>query len=114
VAFLLDARVRRATAGARTLDDVMRLAYQRYAGEKGFTADEFRRTTEEVAGVDLQRWFKQAVGSTEELDYTEALDWFGLHLTPGEAQKPWRLAVREDATEAQRSRLKAWLEPAGR
>src|SRR5207244_1071193 len=33
--FLLDAKIRRATAGAKSLDDLMRLAYQRYGGEKG-------------------------------------------------------------------------------
>jgi predicted metalloprotease with PDZ domain len=113
VAFLLDAEVRRATKGARTLDDVMRLAYQRYSGAKGFTPEEFRKTTEEVAGIDLRAWFRKAIRSTEELDYAPALDWFGLRLAPGDgATKTWRLEVRDDATEAQRGRLKAWLEPA--
>ena len=78
VGFLLDARIRRATEGAKTLDDLMKLAYQRYSGERGFTAEQFRKTAEEVAGVDLKGWFRGAVASTEELDYTEALDWFGL------------------------------------
>jgi predicted metalloprotease with PDZ domain len=115
VAFLLDARVRRETSGAKSLDDVMRLAYQRYSGAKGFTAEQFRQTTAEVAGVDLGAWFKRAVGSTEELDYAEALDWFGLRFAPGDAgMQTWRLEVRDGATEAQRGRLKAWLEPAGR
>jgi predicted metalloprotease with PDZ domain len=115
VAFLLDVRVRRETKGARTLDDVMRLAYQRYSGAKGFTAEQFRQTAGEVAGADLQAWVRRAVGSAEELDYAEALDWFGLRFAPGEAGMPtWRLEVRADATDAQRGRLKAWLEPAGR
>ena len=38
VAFLLDARIRRATSGKKSLDDVMRLAYERYSGPRGFTA----------------------------------------------------------------------------
>src|SRR5262249_47232478 len=104
VAFLLDAKVRRATKGAKTLDDVMRLAYQRYSGAKGFTPEQFRKTTEEVAGVDLQAWFEKAVSSTEELDYAEALVWFGLRFAPGDAtaKKAWRLEIRDGATEAQR------------
>jgi predicted metalloprotease with PDZ domain len=114
VAFSLDAKVRRATKGAKTLDDVMRLAYQRYSGAKGFTPEQFRKTTEEVAGVDLQAWFEKAVSSTEELDYAEALEWFGLRFAPGDAtaKKAWRLEIRDGATEAQRGRLKAWLGPA--
>jgi predicted metalloprotease with PDZ domain len=51
VAFLLDAKIRQATKDAKTLDDVMRLAYQRYSGAKGFTAEQFCRATEEVAGI---------------------------------------------------------------
>lgn len=112
VAFLLDARVRQATRGARSLDDVMKLAYARYSGEKGFTAKQFRQTAEDVAGVDLRGWFKKSVGSTEELDFTEALDWFGLRFAPGsDGTKTWKLEVRHDATSAQRDRLKAWLGP---
>jgi predicted metalloprotease with PDZ domain len=115
VAFLLDAKVRQATKGAKSLDQVMKLAYERYSGEKGFPAEQFRKTAEEVAEVDLQAWFKKAVASTEELDYAEALDWFGLRFAPGDGEaKTWRLEVRDDATAAQRGRLKAWLEPAGK
>jgi predicted metalloprotease with PDZ domain/PhoPQ-activated pathogenicity-related protein len=78
VGFLLDARIRRMTGDKKSLDDVMRLAYKRYAGERGFTADEFRATASEVAGADLKEWFAHAISSTRELDYAEALDWFGL------------------------------------
>jgi predicted metalloprotease with PDZ domain len=112
VAFLLDAKVRRETNGAKTLDDVMKLAYQRYSGAKGFTAEQFRKTTEEVAGIDLQAWFAKTIRSTEELEYGEALEWFGLRFEPSDSPtKKWRLEIRDDATEAQRGRLKAWLGP---
>src|SRR5206468_11508253 len=55
--FLLDTHIRHVTAGAKSLDDVMRLAYQRYSGARGFTADEFRGVASEVAGVELRPWF---------------------------------------------------------
>src|SRR5208283_4192523 len=35
VAFLLDSKIRRATSGQKSLDDVMRLAYARYSGPHG-------------------------------------------------------------------------------
>ncbi len=82
VGLLLDAKIRRATGDRKSLDDVMRLAYQQYAGDHGFTPDQFRAAAEEVAGIDLNDWFKKAISSTEELDYTEALDWFGLQFAP--------------------------------
>ena len=78
VALLLDARIRTATDGAKSLDDVMRLAYERYSGESGFTPEQFRATASEVAGVDLSDWFRQRLETTEELDYTEVLEVFGL------------------------------------
>ncbi len=43
-------RSARATDGGKSLDDVMRLAYDRYSGERGFTPEQFRATIEEVAG----------------------------------------------------------------
>jgi predicted metalloprotease with PDZ domain len=98
VGFLLDARIRRATAGKKSFDDVMRLAYKRYSAERGFTPEEFRTTVEEIAGTDLKDWFKRALASTEELDYTDALDWYGLRFVPPE-ETPSR-ALEQPATKA--------------
>jgi predicted metalloprotease with PDZ domain len=36
----------------------------------------------EVAGTDLRPWFAEHAESTEELDYSEALEWFGLRFRP--------------------------------
>jgi predicted metalloprotease with PDZ domain len=124
VGFLLDAKIRRETSGRKSLDDVMKLAYKRYAGERGFTPEQFRAAAGEVAGVDLKNWFRTAISSTEELDYTEALDWFGLRFAPPkETEKKeefkkqtlaneWKLEVRVDASDTQEEHLKKLLEPA--
>ena len=109
VGFLLDARIRVATEGRRGFGDVMRLAYQRYGGDRGFTPEEFRTTAEEVAGVDLDEWFRKALSSTEELDYSEALEWYGLRFA---ADGSWTLEVPEDASATQRDHLDALLAPA--
>jgi len=117
VGFLLDVKIQRTTGGKRSLDDVMRLAYKRYSGARGFTPEQFRRTAEEVAGVDLREWFGKAISSVEELDYTEALDWFGLRFAASDVGQPaqsWKLEIRENVTEAQRSRLLKWLGEAGK
>lgn len=113
VGFLLDAHIRRLTDGEGSLGDVMRRAYQRYAGERGFTPAEFRAVAEEVAGRDLSAWFEHALSSTEELDYTEALDWFGLQFAPTTPDNAdaWRLEIRPDATETQVAHLRALFEP---
>ncbi|HEY0514672.1 MAG TPA: PDZ domain-containing protein [Thermoanaerobaculia bacterium] len=87
VAFLLDARIRRATAGRRSLDDALRLAYQRYSGERGYRPEELRKVLEEVAGIDLNGWLERAMGTTEELDYSEALDWYGLRFAEDPEKK---------------------------
>jgi predicted metalloprotease with PDZ domain len=76
--FLLDAKIRKATNDAKSLDDAMRLAYQRFSGPKGYTAQEFRKTVHDVAGMDFGSWWHTVLETTTELDYTEALDWFGL------------------------------------
>jgi len=78
IAWLLDARIRRATADAKSLDDLMRLAFTRFSGERGFTEEEFEAAASEIAGTDLRQFFDHAIRSREELDYSEALDWFGL------------------------------------
>jgi predicted metalloprotease with PDZ domain len=116
VGFLLDAKVQRETGGKKSLDDVMRLAYKRYSGERGFTPEQFRKTAEEVAGVDLREWFRKAVSSVEELDYAETLDWFGLRFALSEERQSaqnWKLEIRDDITETQKGRMRRWLGQAG-
>ena len=82
IGFLLDARIRKATGGARSLDDVMRAAYQKFAGNRGFTPDDFKATAEQVAGTSLQSFWDSAVRGTGELDYSEALETLGLRFRP--------------------------------
>jgi len=95
VAFLLDVKIRNATSGARSLDDVMRTAYQKYAGPRGFTPDEFRQVAESVAGTSLRAFWDGAISGISELDYNDALDTLGLRFRP--ARRP-RVA-RDDHTD---------------
>jgi predicted metalloprotease with PDZ domain len=93
VAFALDARIRTLSGGARSLDDVMRLAWERF-GDGGFTSADFEALAGEVAGADLTAFFDRALRTTQELDYSEALELFGLRfaavnaLPPRPAQEP--------------------------
>jgi predicted metalloprotease with PDZ domain len=82
LAFLLDARIRRASGGAKSLDDVLRAAYQKFSGGRGYTPDEFRAVAEQASGLDLKAFWADAVEGTAELDYTEALDGLGLRFRP--------------------------------
>ena len=111
VGFLLDAKIQRSTGGRKSLDDVMRLACARYSGEHGFTPEQFQSTAEEVAGLDLRDWFRRALASTEELDYAEALEWFGLQFGSADrAESRWNLEARPDVTAEQTAR---WRRLAG-
>jgi predicted metalloprotease with PDZ domain len=81
--FILDAHIRRLTNGARSLDDVMRMAYARYSGERGFTPEQFREVAEKVSGAPLADFWSRWVKGTDELQYTETLATFGLRFLPG-------------------------------
>ena len=78
IAFLLDAKIRAATKGVRSLDDVMRAAYDKYAGTHGFTPPEFQAVAEQVAGTSLESFWAMAVEGTAELDFGEALKTYGV------------------------------------
>ena len=102
--FLLDARIRAATEGAKSLDDVMLAAFQKFSGDRGFTPDEFRAVVEQVGGLDLALFWEGAIEGTAELDYDEALDTFGLRFRPAEAprddrpERAWLgMSTRNDA-----------------
>ena len=86
IAFLLDAKIRKATNGTRSLDTGMQWAMQRYSGDKGYTPEQFYAVMSEAAGVDLKGWFAKTAESAEELDYTEALEYYGLRFRPVDAK----------------------------
>ena len=88
VAFLLDAELRRATGGSASLDHLLREAYRRFSGARGFREEEFRALASDLAGRDLAGFFRRAVDGTEELDYEPALDWFGLRFRAAGAPEP--------------------------
>jgi predicted metalloprotease with PDZ domain len=77
VAWLLDTEIRRATEGAKSLDDVMRAAYQKFT-DRGYTEEEFRQLASQVAGQDLTSFWRLALDSTAELPLQSALDYWGL------------------------------------
>lgn len=110
VGFLLDAHLRKLTGGRRSLDDVMRAAYRKYSGDAGFRPGEFAAIVEQVAGQPVQEWLAALVGSAGEVDYAEALDWYGLSLErdpAGDGRTTWTLGLAADPV--QRARLRDWL-----
>jgi predicted metalloprotease with PDZ domain len=86
VAFLLDVRIRHVTNGRRSLDDVMRVAYEKYSGERGYSEHEFRALVEDVAGASFESFWALALEGTGELDYAEALDTLGLRFKTAEPE----------------------------
>lgn len=90
VAWLLDAKIRSATNGRKSLDDLMRVAFERFSGDRGFTPEQFKATAQEVAGVPLADFFHGSVEMPGELDYNAALEWFGLNFRPQvQGNKAW-------------------------
>ena len=87
LAWLLDARIRELTKGAKSLDDVMRTAYGLYSGARGYTQQEFQAVAEQVAGVSLTDFWAQGVSGVAELDYARALATLGLRFKPVEPPK---------------------------
>jgi predicted metalloprotease with PDZ domain len=112
VGLLLDAHIRRLTQDRKSLDDVMRAAYATYSGTHGFTPDQFRAVASQVAGTNLDAWFHHALDSTEELDYADALAWYGVRFRGGDDPKTrWLLEPRPDATAVQKTHMQALLAP---
>jgi TonB family protein len=109
VGLVMDAHIRRLTSGRKTMDDVMRLEYQRWSGAHGYTADEFAQTMADAAGIDTKDLLHRLVATTEEVDYSEMLDWFGLRFMTGDPTKEWTLEIRPDRTPAQQEHLAALL-----
>lgn len=81
IALALDLTIRERTRGRRSLDDVMRVLWQRHgATGVGVAEDGIERLAEEVSGVRLRRFFDAALRSTAELPLRTLLRRFGVDL----------------------------------
>ncbi|MEZ5993154.1 MAG: PDZ domain-containing protein [Planctomycetota bacterium] len=91
VGLLLDAKIRNATDGKRSLDDVMRFAAKRYGWPKpGFPEGAWEELVEEVAGQKFTRFWNDHVKGTKELNYDEVLECYGLEMSRDkEGFEPW-------------------------
>jgi len=81
VGLLLDFKIRHETQNQRSLDDVMKVMYNKYYLEKkrGFTDAEFQAECERTAGVNLAVEFEY-ITTTQPLAYPKYLDYAGLSI----------------------------------
>ena len=75
---LLELQLRAATDGARGMDDVIRLLFDRYAGAQGFRGEDLVHSVNDVCGCDLQPFFDAHVSSARPIDVDRALALMGL------------------------------------
>lgn len=111
-AFLLDTEIRSATDGKKSLDDVMRILYERHAGDVGYKPADFRSIVSEVADTDLTGWFDRYIDGIDEFDYSKALDWYGLQFESPKkstAENDDGASKSEAIADASQSRKKAWV-----
>ena len=98
--FVLDASIRQETEGKKSLDDVMRIAFDRYALPKpGFEEGALRDLVVEVGGVKLGPIYDTLIRSKgKDLPYSQ-LEHLGLRLTiPGKEYLDAPFVVNESGT----------------
>jgi predicted metalloprotease with PDZ domain len=76
----LDLQIRRRTEGARSLDDVLRLLWQRHGALGEPHPDQLQPLFEEGAGVSLAEVFDRQIRGTDDPDLAEELRHVGLEL----------------------------------
>jgi predicted metalloprotease with PDZ domain len=113
--WLLDLDIRARTHGRKSLDDVMRLMWQRfwlgksdsyYLQGHGYEDSDFLQALNDVSGANYAEFFRRYVAGVEELPYDSILGEVGLRLT--QADGKYRLALDPAAPGAALGR--AWLD----
>ncbi len=106
---VFDAAIRSQTSGTRSLDDVLRLLFERHRLPRlGFPEDGLLAAINEVAGADLSGLYRIVVRSTDEVPY-EGLRAIGLRLN-----LPRGLEVDDSAGPEAKKLRSGWLERTAR
>ena len=81
---MLDFTIREATAGKKSLDDLMKQMYHRYwldnNGKKGFTDEELRLSVTQLCGKNMDDFFNRYVQGTDSIPYDQYLKSVGLKI----------------------------------
>ena len=82
IALIMDLEILNASKGQKSLDDVMKTAYNEYykKQKRGYTDSEFRAVVEQIAGKSLQKVYTDYINGTLPIDYNTYLGYAGLHL----------------------------------
>ena len=88
---MLDLEIRHATAGRKSMDDVMRLMLARFSGARGFTASDVEHVVAEVCRCNVSPFFQSHVVGASPLDFNASLRHAGLA-----AKVEWRPASGSD------------------
>jgi predicted metalloprotease with PDZ domain len=119
LAWLVDLEVRARTAGEKTLDDVMRLLWQRfwngattsyYLRGHGYTGVDVRQALNDITRTDFTDFFQRYVAGVDELPYGGTLAKAGLRLVTDAGSTVYRIEADPDASEDERRLGQAWLE----
>jgi predicted metalloprotease with PDZ domain len=103
---MLDLIVRGATAGRRSIDDVMRLMLERYSGTRGFTGADIERTVGDVCGCTVKAFFDAHVRGGTPIVFDRYLRTIGFT-----ARTTWGPSLGRDGKPAPDLRLRAWMPP---
>jgi predicted metalloprotease with PDZ domain len=117
IALNLDLLIRAKTMGKRSLDDVMRAAYDEfyvnsptatyYLQGRGYTIEDFAHLVSAVSRMDMSDFFFYQIGRTDPLPYDEALAGVGLRLIKSPAAQPYTGGIVIDQQDRQALRLGA-------
>lgn len=84
VANMFDLMIIKNTKGEKSLDDVMKLLYNKYYKQenRGFTSEEMKKTLEEVSGLNLDDFYAKYINGTETFDYPTLFSYVGFQVEP--------------------------------
>lgn len=98
VNMMLDLKIREASKGTKSLDDVMRALYNDfYKKGKNYTPADYQHLAEAAAGVSLDDFFSKYVRGTAEVDWNSFLNGIGLNLMTSGGGKPYLGAMLTEA-----------------
>jgi predicted metalloprotease with PDZ domain len=86
VGLLLDVEIRSVTQDTKSLDNVMQLLWNGYR-DTGYTNENFSEIVKQVTGQSFDLWLKKTLETTDELDFSKLLEWYGLEWKSKEPDK---------------------------